>query len=91
MLGENLEEGDGVFGALDITGDVQANVALPPLSPGCGKFLEECRRKTLVELLMCIMEVICRLHLVERGSILKGLLWVNSFGSGRRTADWRDE
>ena len=45
MLGENLEEGDGVFGALDITGDVQANVALPPLSQAVANFWKNVEEK----------------------------------------------
>ena len=42
-LGGNMEENNWVFNAFGVRGNVQPDAEAPPLAPGGGIFLEDCR------------------------------------------------
>ena len=73
-LGENMEEGNGVFNVFEVGGNLQLAAEAPPLALGGGMFLEDIRGETLVYFLLCSMVVSCSLHADSRGSRRQGLL-----------------
>ena len=57
-LQNNLEEIDRVFGAVNVKGYVRPAVEVPPLEPGGGIFIEDCRRESLGDIFLFSIVVI---------------------------------
>ena len=75
VLGENLEEGNGVLNIFEVGGDLHPAAEAMPLAQGSGVFLEDGCREPLGDCLLCSTVVTCCLHPDSRGGRRQGLLF----------------